>query len=194
MASKPDQPPGYTPSAGEANVTTMTSTAPPGVPVTRDAAPHPGEWFLILHRGSGRPLTLLDGGFLRLGNGMTGGPASLANKPAASYIKHKAYEDRYLWLCVERDGWLGFRSPCGRYIGQSTELGGDLAATATQHLAREYFCPRRHPSEGYILMSPVGEKLFKVEVDDHKGIRRLVLRQDGGSLWDFVRVDEIYRG
>ncbi|KAK4213485.1 hypothetical protein QBC37DRAFT_374006 [Rhypophila decipiens] len=159
----------------------MTSTAPPGVPVTRDAAPHPGEWFLILHRGSGRPLTLLDGGFLRLGNGLTAGPASLANKSTPSYIKHKAYEDRYLWLCVEHNGWLGFRSPCGKYIGQSTEpgAGGDrhvLAATATHHLAREYFCPRKYPVDGYILMSPIGEKLFKVEVDDHKGIRRLVLR------------------
>ncbi|KAK4213484.1 hypothetical protein QBC37DRAFT_172013 [Rhypophila decipiens] len=199
-------PPQYSSSSATAQAAEMTSLGYGGISITRDATPCPGERFIIVHKPSNRSINIDNGDFRLLKLGKR--PYDFSQPTDSEYLP---YCDRVsspnnthnVWLCVERNGWLGFRGLLGRYIGQSIEYGNrhNLEATATHHQAWEYFCARRHPRGGYTLLSPIEEhdvkpwlcKLFKLEAkfNDDDGSGSMVLSEDGGSLWEFLRVDGI---
>ncbi|KAM7197296.1 hypothetical protein V8F33_005724 [Rhypophila sp. PSN 637] len=199
-------PPQYSSSSATAQAAKMTSIAWKDTGITRDATPYPGERFIILHKPSNRPIDV-NGEVLNLGKK----PYDFSEPIHSELLDYRGRilngrDFHCTWLCVERNGWLGFRDPTGKYIGQSIKSGPgphgnrhSLEATATHHKAWEYLCPRRHPRGGYTLLSPIEEDdfkpwlctLFKVEVESLDVDGWLVLREDGGSLWEFVRVNEI---
>ncbi|KAM7197297.1 hypothetical protein V8F33_005725 [Rhypophila sp. PSN 637] len=117
MASKPDQPPEYASSAGEINVAAMTSTAPNGIPVTRDAAPYPGETFIILHKPSNRAITRYKDGTVGLGEVHDFSSSTSNTIPIHGHCNESGDKgsSRCQWLCIERKGWLGFRSATVNY-------------------------------------------------------------------------------
>ncbi|KAM7198393.1 hypothetical protein V8F20_006154 [Naviculisporaceae sp. PSN 640] len=179
----------------EANPTTSGATI-------HNAVPYPGETFIIIHKASGRPITLLEDGSLQLDKHRV---YFACCSPALGRASAASSRSSIHWLCVERNGWLGFRSVRnGKYIGQSIRPNSrmDIEVTSPHHKAWEYFCARRHPQGGYLLQSPIEDSsgkiepwlctLWKMEVcwsgSDRAG-GKLVLREDGGALWEFVRVE-----
>ncbi|KAI1474674.1 hypothetical protein F4774DRAFT_321124 [Daldinia eschscholtzii] len=130
----------------------------------KDTPPFPGQTFAIRERNTGRYITLMEGNLLVLENvGNQGG---------------------WHWVCVENNGWLGFRNPVS-----STHIGHDTNhkywAEYKHHLSHESFCARKHPQGGYILLSRQGDALWKMAVDD---CGRLVETEKDGTLWDFIRI------
>ncbi|KAI2616949.1 hypothetical protein GGS26DRAFT_577733 [Hypomontagnella submonticulosa] len=138
-----------------------------------DAVPWPGHTFIIRDPVSGRQITIV-GGELRLEH-------------------HAGDRGGYHWICVEKDGWLGFRDPVhNMYMGYNTkgnrDTRGDYVAEVKHHKSCEYFCARKHPDGGCHLLSyhQGQEKLWKVTIgkDGHKLVRTM----DEGTLWEFIRV------
>ncbi|KAM7197298.1 hypothetical protein V8F33_005726 [Rhypophila sp. PSN 637] len=164
---------------------------PSTIPVTRDATPYPGETFIILHKPTNRAIITLS----------ESARAQLGDVVHVFSPDHKTLNNCSMsqcqWLCVERNGWLGFRaSPTGRYMGHrllkqfAKEDDRDVVAASTmRHGEWEYCCVRRHPRGGYLLMMRgYNTQLLKVEIGLSSN---LVLREDGGALWEFVKVDGI---
>ncbi|KAK4213487.1 hypothetical protein QBC37DRAFT_285923 [Rhypophila decipiens] len=174
----------------------MPPTTPIYIPVTRDATPYPGETFIILHKPTNRVITLLEAGWVLLGDRHAFSSDQKTLNTAPNFLSMS----RCQWLCVERDGWLGFRAPTGDYMGHSLlkkfvkeEERHVVAADTMHHGEWQYCCVRRHPRGGYILMMRGNNtKLLKVEIGTRSGtLNNLVLREDGGALWEFVKVDGI---
>ncbi|KAM7219025.1 hypothetical protein V8F06_005617 [Rhypophila decipiens] len=200
----PPSSPSISSEVADVATTALTRTAET-IPLIRDATPYPGDHFIILHKPTNRAIILDYKWNLRLGP--VHDFSSTSNLiPVHGHCNEYGAEgsSECQWLCVEHNGWLGFRSPVGRFIGrvkcedckEVVSPGRALEVRAKSHGVREYFCARRHPRGGYILMMPGDntELLLKVEVaagtcDDR--LRGLVLREDGGALWEFVKVDGI---
>lgn len=132
-----------------------------------ETPPYAGNTYAIRELKSGRLVTLINGN-LRLENctGEQGG---------------------WHWHCEEKQGWLGFRSPVsGTYMGHDTE--GNFWANYGHHLGHEYFCARRHPNGGYVLLMRQEDELRKMTVDDSSC--KLVMTTGEGTLWDFEKVND----
>ncbi|KAM7219024.1 hypothetical protein V8F06_005616 [Rhypophila decipiens] len=183
----------------------MPSTTPIHIPVTRDATPYPGETFIILHKPSNRAITLYKDGIVGLGDvhSFSSDPETQNTDTFLSHChrtgnRNSCSVSRCQWLCVERNGWLGFRALTGEYMGHGTltnivkeEDRHVVGARHTRHEESECCCVRRHPRGGYILMiRDQNTKLLKVEIRTST-LNNLVLREDGGALWEFVKVDGI---
>ncbi|KAL3427623.1 hypothetical protein PVAG01_01132 [Phlyctema vagabunda] len=103
------------------------------------------------------------------------------------------------WQCIEKDNWLGFRnSVSGTYMGHNGK--GRIVARAEWHRDHEYFCVRKHPDRGYILLTKRGgSKLCKLgwsggggggAVGEGPGGDELVEVEGTaeGTLWEFIKV------
>ncbi|KAK8900776.1 hypothetical protein QC760_010540 [Botrytis cinerea] len=137
-----------------------------------NAVPEPGEIFVIRERGYGKIITLKDGN-LQLNSNI--------NRVGGCY-----------WICVEKNGWLGFRNYIsGTYIGHNGN--GKFYAQATYHNDWESFCAREHPNEGYQLLTRHGSKLRKMDIkkssDELNELDELVEIDTGGTTWEFAKVD-----
>ncbi|KAL6874787.1 hypothetical protein J3F83DRAFT_728675 [Trichoderma novae-zelandiae] len=93
----------------------------------------------------------------------------------------------HTWSCVENDGYFGFsNTQTGKFIGHKND--GLLHSTASHHRDWELMTARRHPEGGYELLMPYwSHTLKKVRVLD--GSRTLLVKRDGTTLWQFVKVD-----
>ncbi|KAK3305968.1 uncharacterized protein B0T15DRAFT_215208 [Chaetomium strumarium] len=134
----------------------------------RNAVPCPGETFIIVEKASGRAITQING--------------ELQLEPDTSR------RGGFYWACVETEGWLGFyNTASGNFMGHNAR--GKILATAKHHKAWEYFCARRHPAGGYVLLVTThgrGWKLEKVAIDqDGNG---LVPKDHESAVWEFVKV------
>ncbi|KAK6613766.1 hypothetical protein H4I96_00087 [Botrytis cinerea] len=132
-----------------------------------NAVPEPGGIFMIRKRGYGKMITLEDGNLqLKPDSGMGG----------------------CHWVCVEKDGWLGFRNCIsGTYIGHDGR--GKFYAKATRHKDYESFCVRKHPDGDYLLLTRHWSKLWKMDIKrNDDGLNELVETETGGTTWQFVKV------
>jgi hypothetical protein len=92
----------------------------------------------------------------------------------------------YQWDCVEKNGWLGFRnSVSGTYLGRDDDL--NLKANVYHHMPWEYFCARRHPEGGYILMVKCDDDLLSIAVTESG---TLFATHGEGTRWEFVRASD----
>ncbi|OTA98209.1 hypothetical protein M426DRAFT_70257 [Hypoxylon sp. CI-4A] len=133
----------------------------------RETVPWPGHTFIIRDPDSGRQITLECGELLlRSDRGNQGG---------------------YHWDCVEKDGWLGFRDPVhGMYMGHNNR--GSFIAQVKHHKGYEFFCARRHPDGGYLLLTQHWNELWKMTIG--KDGRSLVETTGKGTAWEFVDVTD----
>ncbi|ROV98369.1 hypothetical protein VMCG_07137 [Cytospora schulzeri] len=127
-----------------------TSTA--GIDLLSDEVPWPGETYKIQHRDSRRLITLEEGELrLRL--------------PSAAKAAGGCH-----WVCVEKNGWLGFRSPVSAtYMGHDNK--GAIWCKKQHHKSYESFCVRRHPDGGYVILVKhhEGLELCQLAVDEASG-------------------------
>lgn len=117
-----------------------------------DAVPWPGRMYKIKH-GTSRRLITLEEGELRL-------QLPEAARPGIGWH----------WVCVEYNGWLGFRSPVSAtYIGQDRLEG--IWCQVQHHKWKEFFCVRRHPEGGYLILinQNNGRALHQLAVDERNG-------------------------
>ena len=99
------------------------------------------------------------------------------------------YDDRGShWVCVEKDGWLGFyNAVSGTYMGYNNTR--QFIATARQHKPSECFCAQRHPHGGYVLQSKHDHYLYPMRIATSKEEGLVVDREGkGGTMWEFVKV------
>lgn len=130
-----------------------------------DAVPWAGETFIIRNRVHGQIITLKDGN-LRLEANVSGIGGS-----------H--------WVCVETDGWLGFRNcVSGTYIGHNGHRS--FHAKATLHKNFEFFCAKRHPDGGYLLLTIHGSIFWKMDIGEDGN--ELVETGNEGTVWEFIKV------
>ena len=153
------------PTAAGATTTQKCNAIVTGSLVLRDAVPWPGSTYIIVDRALGRAVTLVDGAL-----GLTDVESTAGNGR---------------WLCVETSGWLGFRNVAsGRYLGHDGQKR--MLARATQHKGWEYFCARRHPDGGYLLLMTFWDGLLKMGISE--GEEALVRTEDGQTTWEFIKV------
>ncbi|KAI0853080.1 hypothetical protein F5Y00DRAFT_225373 [Daldinia vernicosa] len=131
---------------------------------TKDTPPFPDQTFAIRERNTGRYITLIEGKLrVRENVGDQGG---------------------WHWICVESQGWLGFRSPVsGTYLGH--DGNESIWAEYKHHDGQEFFCARKHPQGGYVLLTSHEDVLRKITVSNDF---KLIETTGDGTLWDFVKV------
>ena len=149
------------------SISETASTA--GIGLLSDNIPWPGRTYRIQHRTSGRLITLVEGRLqLQLPE---------TTKGAGGWY----------WVCVDRNGWLGFRSPVsGTYMGHDKR--GRIWAQYSHHESHESFCVRRHPEGGYVILVKHGEgrELWQMALDEESGI--LVEKKKSDDQWLFELV------
>ncbi|KAI0836035.1 hypothetical protein F5Y06DRAFT_275056 [Hypoxylon sp. FL0890] len=138
-------------------------------PTPKETSPWPGNTYIIRHPVSGRQITLVRGELV--------------------LERHTGDQGGYHWICVEKDGWLGFCDPVhSTYMGMDHGGGPGYISKVKHHKSCEFFCTRRHPNGGYIILTQSKDlqKLRKMgtEPDGHK----LVQTDGEGTAWEFVKV------
>ncbi|KAK5660293.1 hypothetical protein OQA88_12833 [Cercophora sp. LCS_1] len=139
--------------------------------LTRDATPWPGQTYILLHLPTHRALCLSNGKPILV-------PPSPPTLPSHTGNWH--------WAVTETVGYLGLRNcASGTYLGRN--FGGGIEAMAGHHRWWEYFCARRHPEGGYVLLNAncVAQEMEKVGLGEDGGLR---LGCDKEARWEFVRV------
>ncbi|KAH8821718.1 hypothetical protein F5884DRAFT_99781 [Xylogone sp. PMI_703] len=133
---------------------------------TADSVPWPGGTYLIIEKERNRVLTLIDG--------------KLQLKNQSNPRKGNPY-----WHCVETEGFLGFRNDAsGMFLGHDGKK--NFRVMKPHHKSWEYFCVRRHPKGGYLLMLLHYQTLLKVGYNE--GEQCLVAAdKDDGIRWEFVK-------
>ncbi|KAI1139102.1 hypothetical protein F5Y05DRAFT_380855 [Hypoxylon sp. FL0543] len=127
--------------------------------------PWPGNTYIIRDPKSRQQITLVDGE-LRLD-------------------VHLGDQGGYHWQCVEKDGWLGFRSPSDSlHIGH--DGNGNFIAQKTHHKDWEYFNTRAHPAGGHLLLMRhwSGQWQMAIGPDGQK----LIETKEQGTAWEFEKV------
>lgn len=134
----------------------------------RDAVPWAGQTFVIVDKASGRVIS------------QTNGELRLEDNTARKGCWH--------WLCVEKDGWLGFcNTASGRYLG--INVWGVLQAEVRHHQGWEYFSARKHPNGGYMLLSTqTFWKLLTVGLNKDGILVANAPASIEGIVWEFVKV------
>ncbi|KAI1503070.1 hypothetical protein F5X99DRAFT_376680 [Biscogniauxia marginata] len=126
--------------------------------------PWPGNIYMIRHRESGKAITM--------------GIRDLR-------LEKMNPLGGWHWLCVERDGWFGFRNiVSGMLLGH--DGGKTFYARAKDHKSWEYFVARAHPRGGYELLTLHRWKFWKLAVANDG--YTLIETEDEGALWDFVEI------
>ncbi|KAI0122381.1 hypothetical protein F4814DRAFT_208014 [Daldinia grandis] len=135
------------------------------LPNPAPAGPWPGHIYKIRDPKSERQITLVNGE-LRL-------------------EKDMGDQGGYHWLCIETDGYLGFRNPSNKvYMGH--DYWGQFVARESHHWAWEFFNTRAHPDGGQLLLTVHGNEMKKMAVE--KGTNRLIETTGDGTAWEFVEV------
>lgn len=152
---------------------TCTADTPPPTEAFMDLrlseVPWSGKTYMILQKGTGKAITLDDGGALSMKDVLACGKAGSNH-----------------WFCVERDGFFGFQNPgSGTYIGHDGKQ--EIRAAAPHLKAWEMFTPRQHPYGGYQLMTPQSQQVLMVLCVAGDGAS-LVRRSHGITRWEFVPV------
>ncbi|KAF2759847.1 hypothetical protein EJ05DRAFT_526534 [Pseudovirgaria hyperparasitica] len=146
----------------------------PGSPATLEAdqgyasaGPYSGGKFYIMHRDTGKCLTL------------TGGRLGLES----CY----SLQGHCLWECVEDRGRLGFRNTASHtYIGHDG-IDGTMIATARQHGVFEWINVLPLEAGGFKIMSEYMSAYNPIAVrDDERSVGQTTGEPSG---WDFIRVD-----
>lgn len=138
------------------------------------SVPQPGKTYKIHNRDNEKHITLVEGE-IRLLPRQSGQP-----------------EGGCYWICVEKNGWLGFRnSVSGTYLGGDAR--GGFYAKVTDHKAQEYFCVRHSAQGGYIILVKhfKGDELWKMGCsDDECTLVELNWKEEAhfGLEWDFEEV------
>ncbi|KAH6894109.1 hypothetical protein B0T10DRAFT_456355 [Thelonectria olida] len=134
-----------------------------------DAVPWQGNTYMILEKGTNRAMTF-----------------HLNRAHVEDLDEALSNKEDQIWLCVEKNGYLGFHyPPFGGYLS----CGEDFVVHArSQHLSSdECFTLRHHPSGGYQLLSKLdGDKLWMVVTSDEG--ETLEVREHGMTLWVFKKV------
>ncbi|KAI1385544.1 uncharacterized protein F4822DRAFT_347062 [Hypoxylon trugodes] len=152
-----------TPTHTTATDETLSDRRSPPPPPQKEDVPWPGHTFIIRDPASGRQVTLVRGE-LRM-------------------EEHMGDQGGYHWICVEKNGWLGFCDPVhGTYIGHDSM--GSFISQVKHHKTHEYFCARRHPDGGYILSSLTVQGLSKMTIGEDG--QKLV--QAEGTAFEFIKV------
>ncbi|KAK4221024.1 hypothetical protein QBC38DRAFT_492923 [Podospora fimiseda] len=101
--------------------------------------------------------------------------------------QHKPWTGCWLWKCVEKDGWLGFRNVAsGTYLGHNGK--GVFHAVQKHHKRWEWFCARHDAEErGYVLLTGLWETLAKVGIEGEGELATVRMVTDGEPMvWKFV--------
>lgn len=139
-----------------------------------DDVPCPGKTYKIQHRKTGRLITLEEG-----------------------EVRLRRPEDTeaaggWHWVCAERNGWLGFRSPVSAtYMGHNKK--GGIGAKQPHHKSHESFCVRRHPDEGYVILVQYIDELQQIRAGESGSLvvsasARKTFPDTQWSLWLFEEV------
>lgn len=156
----------YTPSqSSDATMTSNTIVSK----ILDPAVPGPDDVFIIRNRETCKTITLLDG--------------------KLQLCEELTLQGGFHWLCVEKDGWLGFRNcVSGTYMGHDGDNKKRFVARVTHHRDHEYFCVRPNAKRGgYELLMRHGQKLWKMAVADD-GKTLIEVTQGEGATWDFHRI------
>ena len=96
------------------------------------------------------------------------------------------------WICVKRDGWLGFRNlVSGRFLSYSSH--GKLICTAREHRKAQNFCTRMRPQGGCVLLMPDDDELYNVGINVKAGMEQLEVDwydQCEDIAWEFDQVEQ----
>jgi hypothetical protein len=148
--------------------TAYTATTPPetiadnldrDVSFSTSSAPEPGFTFIIRSVSCGRVITLLDGRIV-------------LTQPGDCGSIH--------WVCVEIDGWLGFRNlVSGKFLGH--DQNGRLCCSAERHRGWERFSVRPRRKGDYVLLMTNWDHLWPVGIKEEKGEEYLAKINKGGS-------------
>ncbi|KAI0165359.1 hypothetical protein GGR52DRAFT_105269 [Hypoxylon sp. FL1284] len=131
----------------------------------QEDTPWPGNTYIIRDPDTERQITLLRG--------------------ELCLAEHQGNQGGYYWKCIEKDGWLGFRSPTDHlHIGHDNRR--NFIASAKQHRNWEYFNTRQHPKGGHVLMVVHGWQQTKMAISEDGC--RLVETMGDGTAWQFVKV------
>lgn len=98
------------------------------------------------------------------------------------------------WRCIESGRmWLGFKNVIsGTFIGHNDK--GNFFASAKHHGNWEGFCTRQHPGGGHLLLmkknNDILDGFFPMKIGGNKNTELVVsTKQEGGTAWEFIRVD-----
>lgn len=94
------------------------------------------------------------------------------------------------WRCEAGTlNWLGFRNVAsGTYIGYN--IHGNIIAEARNHAWWECFSVRPHPDGGYRLLVLYWFENRPIQIGGDEGTRLLLgTKEEGGTSWEFVRVE-----
>ncbi|OTB18056.1 hypothetical protein K445DRAFT_56017 [Daldinia sp. EC12] len=131
----------------------------------KETVPWPGHTFIIREPISGKQLTIVRG--------------ELRLEP------HKGDQGGYHWICVEKNGWLGFCDPIHNMFMGHDSLG-TFVAQVRHHKPHEYFCTQRHPDGGYLLLTNYKDWLWKMAIAEDG--QKVVTTKGEGTAWEFVKV------
>ncbi|KAI0600116.1 hypothetical protein F4775DRAFT_548087 [Biscogniauxia sp. FL1348] len=133
------------------------------VELSPGSVPSQGNVYAIRHRDSGKAITMGIEGLQLKKIGPMGG---------------------WHWMCVEKDGWLGFRNVVsGRYLGRNDK--GGFHALQPHHQGWEYFVAKASPRGGYEMLTLHGWKFMKMSVAEDGS--NLTQTDGDGARWDFVK-------
>lgn len=139
-------------------------TTPP-LPRRKETVPWPGHTFIIREPISGKQITLVRG--------------ELRLEP------HMGDQGGYHWICVEKNGWLGFCDPIHNMFMGHDSLG-TFIARVRHHQAHEYFSTQRHPDGGYLLVTHYKDRLWKMVIAEDG--QKLFTTKGEGTAWEFIKV------
>lgn len=90
------------------------------------------------------------------------------------------------WLCLEKDGYLGFQNPAtGRFLGRNGHR--KIHADASHFKGYEMFAPRKHTNGAYMMMMAADNFKLRMMCLDENG-EELVDRDHGCTTWEFYKV------
>ncbi|KAI5455592.1 hypothetical protein BGZ63DRAFT_397988 [Mariannaea sp. PMI_226] len=142
--------------------------------VTRMSDPRNGDIFLIVDKSKNRALASQDG--------------NLHLEEIHSRDSEKPIPSSWQWLCTEKDGFKGFQNvDGGGFLGH--DIRWDFYAKAPHHKGWEHFTLSRRPSGYYWIQALYWWTLWQVSArSDGRGV---YAQSDGGTLWEFVKIDDM---
>lgn len=108
-------------------------------------------------------------------------------------IDEQSTAQGWLWKCVKKSGWYGFRNVVsGSYLGYKGQ-SKTLQACMPHHKNNEYFMTERHEDGGYVLLTIHGEELWQVAISkDGKSLVEKKAEEGAGTAWDFVEISQAH--
>jgi hypothetical protein len=131
----------------------------------RDADLAAGQIFVIADRAHGRAIAVENGELQLRSNAL--------------------HSNNCRWRCVKTNGWFGFQNfVSGKFLGH--DFWWSFKAEMNHHKNWEYFHAERSGEGNLLLASRLGNFLQITISNDGKG---LTTTEDGGTLWEFIRIE-----